>query len=103
MVDKTRKNKCLDQIGCTVLRGTIIPVQPSKPCELTELIILSSSNPIKFYLHRCSNNEYSLTCKKKESITEWNRLQINILIRYGKSLYSKIIFLFCIKQSLVYM
>ena len=49
MVVKIRKkNNCLNQIGCTVLRGTIIPVQPSKPCELTELIILGLSNPISF-------------------------------------------------------
>ena len=85
-----------------MLRGTIIPVQPSKPCELTELIILSLSNPISFiYVDVVIIDEYSSDLYK-ETFPEMNRLQINILMRYGKSLRDKVTFVSCLKQSLIY-
>ena len=85
-----------------MLRGTIIPVQPSKPCELTELIILSLSNPISFiYIDVVIIDEYSSDLYK-ETFPEMNRLQINSLMRYGKSLRDKVTFVSCLKQSLIY-
>ena len=84
-----------------MLRGTIIPVQQSKPCELTELIILSLSNPISFiYIDVVIIDEYSSDLYK-ETFREMNRLQINILMRYGKSLRDMVTFVSCIKQSLI--